>query len=147
MRAFRFLLAAAVLAALTTTGVSAQGVRADDLYREIARARSLAATDGPAAERALRAQGFRLPALDLSKPLTEADLVAVAGALGVRVRTTRPESPVSPAQLAAFGKSFGAELAGAVPDTKQPQGAPPRPDPQPDKGKSKGFHKSPTEPY
>lgn len=127
---------------------SAGEVSVGDFYREIAKHRNVAATDEATAEKALRAGGLSLPALDLRRVLTEGDVVRISEAIGIRVRTSRPQAPVTRRQLDAFSRTFADDLSGAngQGDRNQGQHGPPREDPQPDKGKSKGFYKSVSEP-
>jgi hypothetical protein len=146
---FRPLTVAVLAVALGVVPVLASSdVTVGEFLMEIAKVKNLSARDGESALTALRAAGLRLPALDVRKPLTEADVVAVATAAGLNVTTTRPDSPFSRSQVTSFILSFGSDL-GKTPGSppNEPQGdGPPIPDPQPDKGKSKGFHKSPSEP-
>ncbi len=142
----RFAAVAALAVVLAMPVFASDDVRIGDFYKEIAKFRNIAAGDGATAERALRAQGVRLPNLDLSKVLTEGDMVRISEAMGVRVKTQRPEAPVSQSQVNAYTKTFGADLTGIGTNNPQQPMSPPRPDPNPDKGKSKGFYKSPTQP-
>ncbi len=60
-----------------------------------------------------RTHDFRLPAdLDLSRNLTEADVVRIAGAAGLRVRTSRPGASFSAEQAESLLLSFRADLGG-----------------------------------
>ena len=139
---------AAAVALLAVPAFAGDDVRVGDFYKQIARFRNVAAVDGASAERALRAQGVQLPQLDLAKVLTQGDVARVSAAMGVRLMTTRPEAPATQKQVDAFTKTFGSDLSGigGIGGGNQPMNGPPRTDPNPDKGKSKGFYKSPTEP-
>jgi len=53
-------------------------IRVGDFYLELAKVHGVAAGDGAAAESRLRALGIGLPTLDLSKVLTEGDLVRIS---------------------------------------------------------------------
>ncbi len=136
---------ALALALFALPVLAADEVRVGDFYKEIAKFRNISAVDGATAERGLRSQGIRLPNLDLSKVLTEGDMVRISEAMGVRVKTQTPASPVSQGQVSGYTKAFGSELSGIGTNPQQPMG-PPIPDPNPSKGKSKGFNKSPSQP-
>lgn len=139
--------AIAAAALLAVPAFAGDEVRVGDFYKQIARFRNVAAVDGVSAERALRAQGVQLPQLDLQKALTQGDIARISAAMGVRLMTTKPEAAATQKQVDAFTKTFGSDLSGigGIGGGIQPM-APPRTDPNPDKGKSKGFFKSPTEP-
>jgi hypothetical protein len=149
MSRFRvFCAVAAALAVLAALPASASDPTVGTLLVEIAKIRHLA-VDGPqGAEKALRAAGFALPSLDHAKSLTEGDFVAIATSVGVRVTTTRPDARITPGQVDGLLIAFGADLAdsGKQPPANPNGDGPPREDPNPGKGKSKGFYKSPTEP-
>lgn len=138
----------ALAGVLLGTPALAGEVRVGDFYLEIAKSRNSAATDYAGAEKALRAEGFRLPDLDLRKVLTEADVVRISNGLGIRLSTTRPAAPVTDRQIAAFARTFAGDLSGEnkAGNPGKEHSSPPREDPQPDKGKSKGFYKSASEP-
>ena len=67
--------------------------------------------------------------------------------MGVPVSTSRPDSPFGQNQVESFISTFGPSLGNP---TNETDGAgndgPDKEDPQPGKGKSKGFNKSPSEP-
>jgi hypothetical protein len=115
---------------------------------EVAKARNIVAVDPAAAERGLRQAGVSLPALDLNKSLTEGTVAAIATAVGVPVSTSRPDAPFNQGQVDSFITTFGPSLGSPSNSTDAAGGAdgPAKEDPQPGKGKSKGFNKSPSEP-
>lgn len=100
----------------------------------------------------LRAVGIRLPqAMDLSKKLTEGDVVVISRATGLPVNTTNPEAAFDQGQMDEFFSVFAVEL-GVVPTDDPPVAQPRVPDFNPftkGKGKAKGKSKwafTPTEP-
>jgi hypothetical protein len=115
---------------------------------EVAKAKNIVAVDPASAERGLRQSGVSLPALDLNKGLTEGTVAAIATAVGVPVSTSRPEAPFNQGQVDSFISTFGATMGSGSAQTDAAPGTdgPPKEDPQPGKGKSKGFNKSPSEP-
>ena len=149
MGRFRVLCVVSVaMVLLATTSVLADDVTVGAFILEIAKIRHLGAAGPDEAERSLRASGFDLPKLSLEKPLTEGDVAAISGSLGLRVTTTRPSAAVSVEQIGHFVATFGNDLVGLgqPPASGNKGNGPPREDPNPGKGKSKGFHKSPSEP-
>lgn len=115
---------------------------------EVAKVRNIAAVDPASAERGLRQAGVSLPALDLNRTLTEGTVAAIATAVGVPVSTSRPDAPFGEGQVDSFISTFGPSMnsSGAQTDAAGGNDGPPKEDPQPGKGKSKGFYKSPSEP-
>lgn len=146
-RLVKFGLGAVAALAMSLGGALAAEVTVGQFLVEIAKAQSLAATDGATAERSLRDAGFALPQLDLAKGLTEGDVVRIATSAGVRVSSSSPEAPFSQSQVNGFVDTFGSVLGPGDRNPNDPQkNGPPRDDPNPGKGKSKGFNKSPSEP-
>ena len=95
------LLVCATLAAPVLADDAAQPTVGDFLHR-VATARLFPAVDGPDAERLLRASGVGLPALNLADGLTEGTVVAISGALGLRVSTSRPDAPFREDSVSLF---------------------------------------------
>ena len=141
-----FVAVASLVVALAASPALASEVTVGKFLIEIAKVRSLAASDGVTAERALRASGVRLPDLDLNKALTEGEVARISETMGLRVTSARPDSPVSQGQVDGFVQTFGSDLTGTPKDPGYVPNSPPRGDPNPGKGKSKGFYKSPSEP-
>lgn len=104
--------AAALLTVAAVAPVAAADVTVGTFVQEMARARSLDATDPGTAATALRTVGVALPAdLDLSRPLTEGDVVRVARAIGIRVTSSAPDATFDRARMERFMSTFSAELA------------------------------------
>lgn len=116
---------------------------------EVAKAKNIVAVDPVSAERGLRQAGVSLPALDLNRSLTEGSVAAIATAVGVPVSTSRPDAPFNQGQVDSFITTFGSSM-GSSGSSNQTDAAgtdgTTKEDPQPGKGKSKGFNKSPSEP-
>jgi len=138
--------AAALLGAALFGGVAlAKSATVGDFLVEIAKAKSLSASDPVSARAALTSAGVALPPLALDKALTEGDVVQLGNALGVAVTTSSPTTPFDSTQVGGFISQFGAKLAGPGDPT---QNARDFPNPGTDKGhgKQKGHHKSPSDP-
>src|SRR5512139_2468868 len=115
---------------------------------EVAKAKNIVAVDPASAERGLRQAGVSLPALNLNQSLTEGAVASIATAVGVPVSTSRPDAPFNQGQVESFITTFGSSMGGSTNQTDAAgtdQGTT-KEDPQPGKGKSKGFNKSPSEP-
>lgn len=115
---------------------------------EVAKAKNIVAVDPASAERGLRQAGVSLPALDLSKSLTEGAVASIATAVGVPVSTSRPDAPFNQGQVESFITTFGSSMGSGSTNQTDAAGTDgtTKEDPQPGKGKSKGFNKSPSEP-
>ena len=97
---------------------------------------------------ALQASGIKLDAkLDPAKALTQADVVKIGKANGVRLTTRNPEAPFSTAEIDQFFTVYGPTLSPSRPDASSTvlDAAHPNPGTGKGKGKQKG-HQSPTEP-
>lgn len=147
-RLAKFGLGAVAALAVSFSGAFAAEVTVGQFLVELAKVKGLAATDGVTAERSLRGIGVALPQVELSKSLTEGDVARIATAAGVRVSTNTPTAPFSRTQVDGFVNTFGDVFGrdNGIPDEPVYPNTPPREDPQPGKGKSKGFYKSPSEP-
>jgi hypothetical protein len=137
------LLAVAALVAGTSAIAAPHDVTTGQFLVEIAKAQKLDAADPASASNSLRAAGFRVPDVQLEKPLTEGTVSSIATALGLRITTHNPDATFNNDQMDAFLKSFSRDLGirtgetsltGADPLTKG-------------KGKKKGLTKSRSEPY
>ena len=80
--------------------------------QELAKAKSLNATDAEMAADSLRAVGVRLPALDLNRQLTEGDVADISRAVGLRVTTSNRDAEFGLDKIDRFFLSFGSELGG-----------------------------------
>jgi hypothetical protein len=159
-RAFVFLLVVAL--AISSSRIGAEDGRAPvtvgQFLVELAQAMGFPSSSEAAAVQSFEGAGLSLPPLDLGQPLTEADVVAVGRALGLDLVTSNPSAPFGAADVSRFLAVFGPELGTRArsDDTGPPaEGEDPglthgkgttNPDPQPDKGKSKGHNKTPSEP-
>jgi hypothetical protein len=142
---------ALLLAVMALPVVAASQATVGQFVVELARAKSVNATDARIALDSLRAAGVNLPAnLDLNRRLTEADVAEIARAVGVRVTTNQPDAAFTDEQVDRFFVSFAGEIAGADSGDEglAPQGngkGPPFDPSTKGKGKKKG-HTTPTEP-
>ena len=113
---------------------------------EVAKAKNISAVDPASAERGLRESGVRLPSLDLNQTLTEGAVASIATSVGVPVSTSRPDAQFGQNQVDSFFSTFGPSMGGSSNQTNGSTDGTDKEDPQPGKGKSKGFNKSPSEP-
>lgn len=114
--------------------------------QEVAAARHVTIAPGGDPAIALRAAGINVPALPSSRTLTEADVVAVSRALGVRVSSTNPAAPFTRTQAQAFVGSIVADPGGDGSAQPQDIGGVPNDSSENGKGKKKGHNKSSSEP-
>ncbi len=116
------LMAALALAvAVVATPNYAADVTVGQFLVEIAKVKNLNAADPNAAAAALK-----VPAANLSKPLTEGDVAGIAKALGLNVKTSNPQASFGSKQVSTFLSAFGPELGRqTAPNT--PQGVHPPP--------------------
>jgi len=90
---------------------ASETVNVGDFVVQLARARSLNSADPRVALESLAAVGIRFPAeLDLAQRLTEGDVTRIAGAVGLRVSTSRPDAAFSRSQMERFFATFGNEI-------------------------------------
>jgi hypothetical protein len=108
---------AALAALILSLALSSAPVRANDdvtvgrLVQEIARALELDAADARAARESLGRAGLPLPAdLDLNAALTEAEVVRVSRAAGLRLTTSRPEARFDQRRLERYLTTFTGEI-------------------------------------
>lgn len=120
MRVHRF----GPIAVLAITMAAAPALSGDvtvgRFYAQLAQAKRLAAADAASAEANLRGAGFDLPRLALDKSLTEGDLTAISGALGVSVTTQRPSQTISSPQVDTYFAVFAARLRAPAPGVGNP---------------------------
>jgi hypothetical protein len=146
IRRSKFGFAAGVIAFFAAASVMASDVTVGQFLVQIAKAKNVSAVDGDSAVRGLQSVGVNLSGLDMNKTLTEGDVARIAGAVGMKVTTSRPEASFSQRQADSFVQAFGKSLgSGGTTDGPTTQTTT-RPDPRPGKGKSKGHVKSPGEP-
>lgn len=144
-RLSKFGVVAGVIAAFAAVSVMAAEVTVGQFVVEIAKVKNVSAGDPESAVRGLQAAGVNLSGLDLRKSLTEGDVASIASAVGIRVTTSQPAAAFSQRQVDSFVQTFGSDLnTGGDPGTVRTENTT-RIDPQPGKGKSKGF-RSPSEP-
>ena len=131
---------------LVSVPVLAKSTTVGDFLIGIAKARKLSATDPASARAALQSSGVLLPPFSLDRALTEADVVQIGGALGLKVTTTRPTAPFDSGQVDAFLSVFAKQLV--LPSSTDPQATEDFPNPGTGKGngKQKGHYKSPSDP-
>ena len=115
---------------------------------EVAKARGLNVSSEAGAVTALKSSGVDLPALDLTKSLTEGDVVAIGRAVGVTTTSKTPDAVFTRTRAHAFLSTFGSEIAGRGDESATPQdiGGDPNEASNNGKGKKKGHNKSSSEP-
>jgi len=107
---FRVAVAAALVSIPAIPVLASGEVRVGDFYKEIATLQGIPAADGAVAESGLRSLGINLPSLELTKVLTEADLVGISDAMGVHVTTHRPLAEVTHDLVNGYTRSFRMDL-------------------------------------
>ncbi len=86
-------------------------VTVGEFIQRLAREKSLAGNDAQDAAESLRAAGFLLPnGLDASASLTEGHVAAIGRALGLKIRTSRPDAGFDRIHVERFVGSFKREL-------------------------------------
>lgn len=114
--------------------------------KEIAASRKLIAVTESDALAALRALEIQLPPLALERPLTESDVVAIGTAMGTRITSSQPASPVSRGQASTFLVAVSGGDEPSMPVSPSDTGGTPNPASDNGKGKKKGHNKSESEP-
>ncbi len=141
--------AAAIIGlAFALSSVFAGGVTVGRFYTEIAQAKRMTFVDAASAETKLRSAGYYLPHLALDKVLTEGDMTAISGSIGIDVTTHQPSQLVSEAQLNTYMTSFRGQLGAFGARPADPYRLNDLPPPSGNgNGKKKGHHKSTSEPF
>jgi hypothetical protein len=102
----------AVTAAGATVSFASDQQTVGSFIQRLATHNRLEATTPEAADAALRNAGLRIPDnLDHSAALTQAHVVAITRAMGIKVSTTRPSSLFGERQVDQLFFYFGSELA------------------------------------
>jgi len=149
MKKFAFLKggAALVALALVASPVLAGSLTVGGFVQELAKSMSLASSTPTEAAQALRSAGVSLPSIDMGKTLTQGDVVAIATAAGLTVRTSTPDAEFTEGQLSSFMVTFAPELGASAPEYGTDASDKPKTDPlTKGKGKKKGLIRSPSEP-
>jgi hypothetical protein len=146
----RFLAAAFSAAALLIPVAAAKddGATVGWFVSEVAKVRGLNVSSEAGAVTALKSSGVALPALDLTKALTEGDVVAIGSAVGVKTTSQTPDALFTRSRAQTFLSTFGSEIAGRGDGSATPQdiGGAPNDASNNGKGKKKGHNKSSSEP-
>lgn len=98
----RWMLLVICAVALLATSTPANAVTVGEFLQSTARAVGVT----PASADGLRSAGYEVPLSDLQRPLTEADVVAVAGALGIPLNTLDPGAAVSDRRMTRIVSYF-----------------------------------------
>ena len=115
-------LAVALLMVVASAPVvtAADSLTVGDFVKQIADAKGVDSSDAFASVNGLASVGVRVPAdLEFSAPLTEGDVVAIARAAGINVRSGNPDAVFGVEQADRFFASFSDELTtgnSATPD-------------------------------
>jgi len=142
--------AVVMVAVLALPVMAAGGVTVGQFIQRLAMAKNLNATDARVAADSLAIAGYRLPAgLDFSARLTEGQVAGLANAMGLKVRTAKPDASFDQGNVDRFFKSFRYELekpgaTGSADDIRL-QKIPGHQDEGHGKGKGKGKGKGPGE--
>jgi hypothetical protein len=140
--------AAALLVPTAVRAAKDDGATVGWFVGEVAKARGLTVSSEAGAASALKKSGVDLPALDLAKPLTEGDVVAIGRSVGVTTTSKTPDAPFTRTRAQAFLSTFGSEITGRGDGSATPQdiGGSPNDASNNGKGKKKGHNKSSSEP-
>lgn len=95
---------------------------------------------------AFRAHGIELPKIDVAKPLTEGDVVAVGRSLGVALTSQRPDAPFDRTRAQSIAATIATGTGGNAPPRPFDIGGSPNPNSDNGHGKKKGHNKSSSEP-
>jgi hypothetical protein len=91
--------------------LAAGDITVGGFIQELARVKNLNATDARIAVDSLRSVGIRIPEeIQLTRKLTEGDVVEISRAVGLRVSTNNPEAPFTQEQVNSYLQAFSAEL-------------------------------------
>lgn len=95
-------------------------VTVGDLLKDIANLKKLPATDAVTAEAALRAAGYKLPAIDRSAVLTEGAVAQISNAMGLQVASSNPSADFSRGQADRYLTAMGSDLSRSGDQTVSP---------------------------
>ena len=100
-----------IVAVMTVPAFASTGITVGQFIQRLAMSKNLNATDARVAAGSLADAGYRLPAgLNYSEALTEGHVAGIAGAVGLKVRTTKPDAGFDQGNVDRFFKSFRREL-------------------------------------
>jgi hypothetical protein len=110
-----------VVGAVAPVFAAGSKVTVGDLLKDIANLKRLPATDAVTAEAALRAAGYRLPALDRAATLTEGAVATISNAVGLQVASSNPTAEFSRGQMNSYVSAMGTDLSRTNRDSANPQ--------------------------
>ena len=111
VRASATVAAALLVVALAAPAVAANDVTVGQFVQRMAMAKNLNSTDAMIAADSLRVVGVRLPAdLKMDARLTEADVVNISRAAGLRVTSSNPDKAFTSSQVDSFFFAFADEI-------------------------------------
>jgi hypothetical protein len=111
VRASATVAAALLVVALATPAVAANDVTVGQFVQRMAMAKNLNSTDAMIAADSLQAVGIRLPEdLKMTARLTEADVVEISRAAGLRVTSSNPDKLFTSDQVDSFFFAFSDEI-------------------------------------
>lgn len=110
MKPFRLMVTLS-LGLLVAAPCAASDYTVGQFVQQLASSKRVDAASPVVAAASLAAVGARIPStIDLSKPLTEGDVVEISRSLGLRVTTSRPEAAFDRLRVDRFLGTFAAEL-------------------------------------
>jgi len=110
MKPFRLMVTLS-LGLLVAAPCAASDYTVGQFVQQLASIKRVDAVNPSVAAASLAAVGARIPStIDLSKPLTEGDVVEISRSLGLRVTTSRPEAAFDRLRVDRFLGTFSAEL-------------------------------------
>ena len=104
--------AALLVVAVAAPAFAANETTVGQFVQRLAITKNLNASDARIAEDSLRSVGIRLPSnLDMNARLTEADVVAISRAAGLRVTSSNPDQSFTNEQVDTFFFALADEIA------------------------------------
>ena len=146
LKSLKVVAAILVVFAICAAPAFAAELTAGKFMIEIAKVKNLPALNAATAKGSLIAAGINVTSIDVTKVLTQGDVVAISNAAGLRMKTSTPEATFSNEQMVNFISSFGLEM-GDSGEEATTNGDKPKVDPRTKgKGKKKGLFRSVSEP-
>ena len=107
-----FVAAAAAFALVGSASAVERGMTVGAFVVKFASLRDPSAVGFDTAMKRLKADGIALPALDRDKVLTQADIVTIGNAAGLRLTTSNPATPATPSVVDSVLAFAGHQLQG-----------------------------------
>ena len=112
-----------VVGAVAPVFAAGSKVTVGDLLKDIANLKRLPATDAVTAEAALRAAGYKLPAMNRSAVLTEGAVAQISNSVGLQVASSNPSADFNRGQVDSYLTTMGSDLSRSGNETVSPDSA------------------------